>query len=516
MSPALKPRRTAPGRTAPRRRSTVLLLLPLAVAAACGGQEAPEEGQGEAAVVGTPLPPAPARSMDPRVVEAREALGRGDAEAAAALVPAAARVAAEPEASLLRARLALLGDDRPAMEQALAAARQASPGSAAVTAASAELHAWAGMAETAEGELAGATAALQGAEPGPELLRARAVQLLSTQGGARAGLALLERALELDPELPFVGRALGQAHLLVGRSFMATDKAKALDHARQSLEWDPTDVDARVFLADALMTAGEWGQALAEYERVLEAGKDLRAEVALHYKNAGVVALAQGHRELALEHFVRARVLGLDDEQLGTGARVLEDEAGSRFEAALSAVSEEGPEAARALVVEALRLSPEDPRAGLVEASILVREAGELLEAGSTEGSEERLKRALELDPGAVDARLLLGHLLYAREAFGEAAEQWFLVVDALRLDGVELPEPLHVRLADALVRADRAPEAREVLEAYLVLEPTGRWVDTTRQLLTALGPEDPASPASPDPIDGTERPSPPVEGDGE
>jgi hypothetical protein len=65
-------------------------------------------------------------------------------------------------------------------------------------------------------------------------------------------------------------------------------------------------------------------------------------------------------------------------------------------------------------------------------------------------------------------------------------------------------------------VRADRAPEAREVLEAYLVLEPTGRWVDTTRQLLTALGPEDPASPASPDPIDGTERPSPPVEGDGE
>ena len=191
-----------------------------------------------------------------------------------------------------------------------------------------------------------------------------------------------------------MGRALGQAHLLVGRSFMATDKAEALDHARQSLEWDPLDVDARVFLADALMTAGEWGERLTEYEAVLAAGKDLRAEVSLHYKNAGVVALAQGHRELALSHFLRARALGLDDAGLGTGARVLEDEAASRLEAALAAVSEDGPARARELVEEALRLSPDDPRADLVEASILVREAGELLEGGSAEGVEERLTRA--------------------------------------------------------------------------------------------------------------------------
>ena len=66
------------------------------------------------------------------------------------------------------------------------------------------------------------------------------------------------------------------------------------------------------------MTAGEWGSALAEYERVLAAGKDLRAEVSLHYKNAGVVALAQGHRDLALDHFLCARALGLDDAGLGT------------------------------------------------------------------------------------------------------------------------------------------------------------------------------------------------------
>ena len=466
----------------------------LGLLASCGGgADGPDpSSKGEAALA----PPALlARSSDPRVAEAREALGRGDATAAAALVPAAVRVAEEPEASLLTARLALLQDDRPAMERALAEARRAAPGDPSVTAVSAELHAWAGMAETAEAELATASAALQGAEPGPALLRARAVQLLSTQGGARAGLALLERALEVDPELPYVGRALGQAHLLVGRSFMATDKAEALDHARQSLEWDPLDVDARVFLADALMTAGEWGSALTEYEAVLAAGKDLRAEVSLHYKNAGVVALAQGHRELALSHFLRARALGLDDAGLGTGARVLEDEAASRFEAALAAVSEDGPARARELVEEALRLSPDDPRAGLVEASILVREAGELLEGGSAEGVEERLTRALALDPGAVDARLLLGHVLYARGAFAEAAEQWHLVVDALRLDGVELPEPLHVRLADALVRAERTGEAREVLEAYLVLEPTGRWVDTTRQLLEALGPADPVPP---------------------
>ena len=47
----------------------------------------------------------------------------------------------------------------------------------------------------------------------------------------REGLALLEEALAADPGLPFTGRALGQAHLLIAKELAA---ALDFEHALES------------------------------------------------------------------------------------------------------------------------------------------------------------------------------------------------------------------------------------------------------------------------------------------
>ena len=55
----------------------------------------------------------------------------------------------------------------------------------------------------------------------PELQRAAGVLAIVTPGRTKAGLAMLEEAERLDPGLPFLGRALGQAHLLAAKHAFA-------------------------------------------------------------------------------------------------------------------------------------------------------------------------------------------------------------------------------------------------------------------------------------------------------
>ena len=56
----------------------------------------------------------------------------------------------------------------------------------------------------------------------------------------------------------------------------------------------------------------------------------------------------------------------------------------------------------------------------------------------------------------------------------------------------VELPEPVHLNLAQAqALGLGEYAEARITLQAYLDLEPTGRWIEQTRVALSKL-PEPP------------------------
>ena len=77
---------------------------------------------------------------------------------------------------------------------------------------------------------------------------------------ARAKSAI-ERALELDPELPEAQRALG-AYLLYGQG----DFTLALDALRRAAQGLPNDSDLRILIADVYRRQGRWEEARAELE----------------------------------------------------------------------------------------------------------------------------------------------------------------------------------------------------------------------------------------------------------
>lgn len=387
----------------------------------------------------------PERSADPRAVQARAALDGGRLDLAAALVEQALPLVGE-EGPLLRARLhALAGRDFEALA-AIEKARRATPSDPRVYATAAELHAAAGRLTEADNEI---RRGVEVAGVSPELVRARGVHLICTPGQARHGLALLERALGEDPELPFTARALGQAYLLVARErARAGDPRAALESVRRSLEHDPEDLQARRTEADLLLAVGSWGEAIQRYEALLAEGLPLEAELAVNCKNAGLwAAVKRGDRPLALAYYRRALELGLLREELGHGRVLLEEEADGRVEAAVHKLA-----------------------------------------ARDREGALADLEAALADDPERLDAWNYRGHAHHELGQFAEAEDAWERVVTEARLRGVELPDPVHLQLARVqAVDLGRFDQARATLQAYLDLEPTGRWVERTRALLAGL-----------------------------
>ena len=105
----------------------------------------------------------------------------------------------------------------------------------------------------------------------------------------------------------------------------------------------------------------------------------------------------------------------------------------------------------------------------------------------------ELLRRALSgrrpsiVDPGGREATARL-----LRERYPEAARLWRSVLSTARAEKIELPEPVHLNLARALVEAGDLEGARKVLQEYLELEklePAGGWRARTQAMLDQLPP---------------------------
>jgi len=434
----------------------------LLAGAGCGsGSEGAARAEGASASAGGPLAADaarwPARSSDPRVVAARAALDEGRLDLARGLVEQA-QGAAGFEAPLLRARLAFLAGDELGARRALEEARRDAPGDPRVSATAAELAAAAGNLEEADGLVRTGLREAGGALP--ELLRARGVILICTSGMARSGLDLLERAVAADPELPFVGRALGQAHLLVAKEELsAGDRDAALASIERSLERDPYEVEARRLRAEVLLALGEWGRAIAEYRALIDEGQPLAAEASTYAKNAGFWAMTQGERELALSYYRLALEWGLPREELGTGRALLTDAASDLGERAADALAAGDSDAALGLVEDALELDPD---------SLLV---------WFTKGCAHKERAEPEL-----------------------AVAAWQRVIADARAQGLDLPQPVHILLAEVQsLSLGRFDDARRTLEGYLLLEPGGAWVEPTRALLDGL----PSEPVDVAPDDG-------------
>ncbi len=437
MSASLLPRPRHPART---HRALGLLVL-----AACGAQSGEPQGGPEAASIEPAAAAAPTRNDDPRVVQARKALDLGRADLARALVPQAVAVAGS-EGPLLEARLAALSGDHLAALAHLERARREAPEDPRVYATAAEIHAAKGNLAEADTEIKRGVEA--GGASAPELARARGVQLICSPGQARHGLTLLLRARELDADLPYLDRPLGQAHMLVAKEKIgAGDLAAALTSVRQSLAHDPEELDARRLEVEVLMGLGEWGEGIANMEALLLEGLPLEAELAGYYKNAAFWAVTHEQRELGVKHYLRALQLGFPRAELGHGLSVLR-----------------------------------------AEAETLAARGAEFLGAGEESAARELFDRALVCDPESLLANNFLGNLHNGSGNFEGAVACWNRVVDLARTEGLELPEAVHIKLAQAQgLGLGDFERARETLEAYLVLEPTGRWVDQTRKLIADL-----------------------------
>jgi len=63
----------------------------------------------------------------------------------------------------------------------------------------------------------------------------------------------------------------------------------------------------------------------------------------------------------------------------------------------------------------------------------------------------------------------------------------WRGVLELAARERLELPEPVHVNLAQAELRRGESAAARKVLADYLLATPEGEWVGVTRALLTQI-----------------------------
>ncbi len=392
-----------------------------------------------------PAPERAPRSSADRVVQLRRALDFGDLDTARTLSGACAE--AGPEGELLRARLAALEGRGVESMRLLEAQKSARPRDPDVFATASECYANRDAFDTAWIEIqAGSAACGETAE----ILRAKGICWIAREGGAERGLAALLKARQLDAELPFCDRALGQAWLLVGKMHAKAEKLPpALAAVRSSLEHDPQDVDARRFLVDVLAASGEHAEAVAELTALVARGEPLQSELALMHKRAGFARLLAQDRDGAVEHFLDARALGLSDGELASAAEILIQVASEEIDRGVAAYA-----------------------------------------AGDAEQAEASFRRALDVDPGSLAAKNHLAVVRFQRGDTAEAARLWRGVLDEARASGVELPEPVHLNLAKAdVLNGDRAA-AKSVLETYLRDDPRGEWTGATRALLAQIESE--------------------------
>lgn len=428
------------------RRLAVMLCASLA-AFACG------DGSGESAVSGGAHPsqaqatPRPPRPRDPELHEVRRALEKGRGDLALSLLERMQGF--EPEC--LRARAELLRGESVAALAALERARALDSGHPELFATEAELLATLDRIQAAADVLA---EGLRRAGTDPALLRAQGVIELRNQGRGRQALEALERARALDPELPFLAWPLAQAHLLVGRAALEKTPAEATFHARAARAlWPDLDGaldDALELEAEGLAGELRFEESIALYEELEKRGKSYGETPAILHQRCATRCLLQRERARAIEHYLAARRLGMNDEGLGFGADLLVEEGRLALERGLSAA-----------------------------------------EASDWGAAENEFARALELVPGDPEAEDHLAVARFQREDYRGAAQAWERVLERAVTSGTPLAEPVPLNLAKAWRLAGERGKARAVLSDLLDREPEGSWSADARELLLVLEAEE-------------------------
>lgn len=342
------------------------------------------------------------------------------------------------ESDLLLARLLTAEGEDLEAQRAIERARRAAPEDVRVPGTACELHSAHGRTGSAleelkrSHELGGASA---------EVHRAKGIHLLSRFGRAAEGLRHLEQARETDPKLPFLDRALAQAHLLLAKEHMGANRmVDAQRSVELSLHHDPMEFETRRLLSDIFLGRKRVEDALVVLEELHAEGHPVVGELASMEKRAALVKLLRGEREDALDLFCSARSHGLGNSELGSGAQILAD-------AALAEI------------------------AGGVE----------VYGAGDLDQARRRFERAVELEPEILAGHNHLGVVCFRLGDDEAAIRHWSRVWEVALGEELSLPEAVEVNLARAMVRAGEEEAALAVLEKSLAAFPQGPHVEAVR-----------------------------------
>ncbi len=263
--------------------------------------------------------------------------------------------------------------------------------------------------------------------PGPSLsLSAElAVQVTSLLDRSRASMdqgrildaiASLEEATELDPGNPWMWTILGQAREASG------DPDAALADLGRALALAPDFVEAHRGLASAHCTRGDVETALGHHGRALA----LDPEDAATWSARAYVHELAGDPDAALADLNRAIELGPVDPPWRARRGLLLAARGD-VEAALvdlDAFLEAAPyhaDVGRIRNHAAMLRSGEDPKAMVIEARELMAEGDRLREAGDLDGACAVWRRALEVDPTAINVLSRLSAAAIERSDLDEA-----------------------------------------------------------------------------------------------
>ena len=213
-----------------------------------------------------------------------------------------------------------------------------------------------------------------------------------------------------------LGALLRDGNRMLGRG--QTAKARAI--ATDALALDPTSPDAIILLAGSHRGEFHYRKALEVLDTALEA----QPGAAPLLRERGAVLETLGDLDRARSDLRAALDVAPDDPAAHLRLASVEEKRGET-------------EAAERQAREAIRLGSEDPEAHLILAS--VAEA-----RGDLDGAESHLRAGLGHDPGYLQARYRLGHLLLrldreeeGEKELGRAARLSRLKVEIDRLEGV-------------------------------------------------------------------------------
>lgn len=471
---------------------------------ACGGGS-----DGEGGEVASETSSADRRDPRPEAAEARRLLDRGRPELARPIVESLQDLLGV-EGPLLLARLKVLEGDTLGWLADVERARAIDPKDPRPYATAAELYAALYRREASKDWYVRGIEAVGGRTP--ELMRAQGVLAISTPGAAKQGLELLEAAERADSELPFLGRALGQAYLVMAKEAMATGADElALERTAKSLEYDPDDLDARLYRGEVLMSAAQdFDSALPILEEVFAERPSYGPELGKHYWGGGIQAQIAGEVDLARDRYLRARELGSRDAQNRSARTFMTGLADAKIAEAMRAAREGDAENAEAALERALVLAGE-PREGFrrTYATSIAADAQAALDAGDLDVAGRLVDLAIEADRRAPDTALVtgryhferalaaveandvevalgharkaaaanpeaplrwqfLGELQHAAGDYGGAADSLAKSRDYALASDEDFPLAKSILLAECLVLSDREPEAKTALERAL------------------------------------------------